>query len=222
MPANSRSHRLMQWARCCTASHPRSAYAYRRQSLPNLATRDRSDQTDDPAQSSPAGRAALRALRRSRAHRSPPNTRATSASVTTWPSSRLRVQTIAAGIRPDETGDHVVNTNPGHFLGRLKAVRMARSVSAIAEISPKRTPRDRVVAAPITRNPDWPASEPISPFVQGPAPVKAQHKAGDFGTAHIQESPPHRAASQFCACCACCADCHKDPSYSYCPAFESC
>jgi hypothetical protein len=39
-------------------------------------------------------------------------------------------------------------------------VRIARSVSCIASISPKRTPRERVVAAPITRNCDWPAIEP--------------------------------------------------------------
>ena len=40
------------------------------------------------------------------------------------------------------------------------AVRIARSVSGIASTSPPRTPRERVVAAPITRNRDCPAMCP--------------------------------------------------------------
>ena len=40
-------------------------------------------------------------------------------------------------------------------------MRIARSVSASAAISPCSIPRERVVAAPITRNEDWPARVPI-------------------------------------------------------------
>ena len=76
---------------------------------------------------------------------------------------------------------------PAIFCAACTAVRMARSVSCMAQISPKRTPRDRVVAAPITRKPDCPASEPISPSSPCvPGAVEAQHKAGDLGGADVE------------------------------------
>jgi len=49
-------------------------------------------------------------------------------------------------------------------------VRIARSVSFITAISPKRTPRLRVVAAPITRNWLWPAI--------GPTPSCSRSRSG--------------------------------------------
>ena len=66
----------------------------------------------------------------------------------------------ADGVRKGHRKERI-GTAAGSCAEAITAVRMARSVSPMASISPKCTPRDRVVAAPITRNPDCPASDPM-------------------------------------------------------------
>ena len=69
---------------------------------------------------------------------------------------------------------------------------MARSVSDMALISPKRTPRERVVAAPITRNPVCPAREltpSVSLTLSEPSKRKIRHTILELPTSKIAMTP---------------------------------
>jgi len=78
------------------------------------------------------------------------------------------------------------------FCAACTAVRIARSVSFIIEISPKRTPRDRVVAAPITRKPACPAIGPTpskSPSGSVPSKLSTRQAILDVPTSKMATTP---------------------------------
>ena len=88
------------------------------------------------------------------------------------------------------------------------AVRIARSVSCIASISPKRTPRERVVAAPITRKPDCPASDPTPSFAATlslPSNLSTRHPIFDVPMSRIAITPRCIAVFRMARMARCCS-----------------
>ena len=72
------------------------------------------------------------------------------------------------------------------------AVLTARSHSSIESISPKAMPRERVLAAPITRKAPWDsAGRPVA--VAEVLGHELQHQAGDLGGADVEHGDDRRA-----------------------------
>jgi hypothetical protein len=134
------------------------------------------------------------------------STRATSCSVTVAPiSSTCAGQPVAARPRPERQAITWSTRTSGHLLRRLhrgadRAFGLAHRVD-LAE----RTPRERVVAAPITRNADCPASEPTpSARARGPSKRSTRQAILEVPMSRIAITPRCIAARRIAAWLACC------------------
>ena len=89
-----------------------------------------------------------------------------------------------------------------------RAIRTAvQAAQKMAAISPKRTPRERVVAAPITRKPLWPAMVPTPSLSRnrvGPSKRSTRQDIFEVPTSRMATTPYSRAALRMARMARCC------------------
>jgi len=174
--------------------HRRLAYAVDRQRIAQLSRADRTDPTGYQGKSSRAARGRTSRLRRIPWTRNWPELRRRPAAIRLPFQLAWRPQTIAARLGPekqaisDPRGCSHCSEQPAKRGGAL-----ARSVSCMAQISPKRTQRTRCGAAPITRQaPTAPQATDFNPLrTCGPC-RQTPDKEANLRAAHIRIAPRRR------------------------------